>query len=126
MQLNIFTHKPYCNLFIAVFNAVEHFVPVGQIGFARVYAKLAANNIGKVIFFKHNRRFIKHGNSHIFNNAIGLYIAEKGNFLEYIIFKRLVAAQHYNIRVNAHALQFLNRVLGRLGFMLIRPAQERH
>ena len=63
---------------------------------------------------------------HIFNDAIGLYIAEKRNFFKNAFFKRFIAAQNYNIGVDAHALQFLHRMLGRLGFMLVRAPQERH
>ena len=37
--------------FVAVFDAVEHLVPFGQIAARRVDAKLAADNLGKAAAF---------------------------------------------------------------------------
>ena len=41
-------------------------------------------------------------------------------------FQRLIAAQNDDIRLDAHALQFLDRVLCGLGLMLVGATEERH
>ena len=40
--------------------------------------------------------------------------------------QRLVAAQHDDVRVDAHALQLLDGVLGGLGLVLVGATEERH
>ena len=77
--------------------------------------ELAADYIRKMRFFKHKRCFIKHGERHIFYNAIGLYVAEVCNLAEYaLVLYRLVATENKYIRIYPGALQFLYGVLRRL------------
>ena len=75
---------------------------------------------------QHQRRLIEHRQGAVFQHAVGLYVAEQGDFLEDALLQRLVAAQDDDIRADAHALQLLDRVLGGLGLVLLGAVQVRH
>ena len=62
----------------------------------------------------------------ITQSGLGLDVAEHGDLAENLFFQRLVAAQHDDIRRDAHALQLLDRVLGRLGLVFVAAPQEGH
>ena len=79
---------------------------------------------GKILILEHQRRLIENGQRAIFDHTVGLDVAEHGDLAEDLRLERLVAAQHDDIRRDAHALQFLDRVLGGLGFVLVAAAQE--
>ena len=76
VQRNVFADKTDGNALFAVVNFTEHIVPVAHVDVGRVDSELAADDGGKVAFFKHYRRFIKHGKRKVFNNAVGLNVAE--------------------------------------------------
>ena len=114
VKLNIFAHKTDIYGFVAVNYAVNHLFPFRKIKIRRVDIKLAAYDFRKTVFFKHKRSFIKHRHGDIFNYTFRLYVAEKGNFFEDGGLQRGVAAKHYHIGVNSHALQLLDGMLGGL------------
>ena len=113
VQLNIFAHKRNIRILLPFMYAVYHFAPFVKLCRRSVYAQFAAHNGGKVRFFK-QRRFVKAGQRDVFYYTVRLNVAEKGYLFEYGIFKRFVAAQHYYVRVYAHALQLLYGVLSGL------------
>ena len=114
------------NFFFAVFDTVHHILPFGKVALRSVYAELAADYRGEICFFEHQRCFIKIGKSDIFYYAVGLYIAEKRDFLEDGILKRFITTQNNDIRVDTHSAKLLYRVLCRLRLMLVRAAKKRH
>ena len=68
-------------------------------------------------------------NPNIFKNTIRFYIAKQRYFTKNRCFQRLITAQHNDIGMNPHALQFFYRMLRRLCFVLLRAVQirnERH
>lgn len=77
--------------------------------------------------FKHERRFIQHRDRHVLDDAVALHIAEVCDLAEdVLVLDRLVAAQHDDVRGNAHGLQLLDGVLRRLGLVLARGLEIRH
>ena len=98
----------------AVFDALHHFRPFRKVAAGGINAELSANDLGKVCLLQHQRRLIKAGQRDIFDDAVGLYIAEHGDFFENGFLQRLVAAQNDEIGVDAHALQLLDGMLCRL------------
>ena len=104
----------------------HHLRPLGQVRFPGLNAQLSAYHCGKIGFFQHEGRFVEIGQGQIFDDAVRLYIAEHGDLLEYGLIQRYVAPEHDDIRGYAHALEFLDRMLGRLCLVLFGAFQERH
>ena len=124
MQLHIFAHQANGDLTVAPVNPVEHGVPVAQVDVRGLNAQLPADNGRKIALFQHDGSFIQLRQGDVFNHAVGLHVAEHGNLLENGILQRLIAAQDDDVRLHAHALQFLYRMLSGLGLVFVRAAQE--
>ena len=124
VQLYILADKPDGHGLRAIADALQHIVPVAHVDRGRVDAQLTADNRGEIALFQHDGRFIQHGQGDVLNHAVRLDIAEHRNFAENLGFKRLVAAENNDVRVDAHALQFLDRVLRGFGLVLVRAAEE--
>ena len=108
VQLHVFAHEADRHAVRAVADALEHGVPLGHIRRGRVDVQLTADDLGKAVLFEHDRCLIQHGDGHVFDHAVGLDVAEQGDFAEDGLLERLIAAQHDDVRGNAHALQLLD------------------
>ena len=112
MQLHIFADKRDANRFCAAVDFLYKLLPLAEIAALCVNIELAAHNVGKSRFLKHERSFVQYGNGHVFDNAVRLNIAEMSNFFEYaLILNMLIAAQNDDVRRNSHSLKLLDRVL---------------
>ena len=119
MKLHIFADKGNGDVLRTVVNALQHFVPFRKIDFGRVNAEFAAYDRREIALFKHDRRFVEDGERDVLDHAVRFYVAEHGNLLENRFLERFVTAQNNDIRLDAHPLQFLDGVLGRLGLVLV-------
>ena len=126
MELHVFPYQSNTNMIWSFFDAFDGFLPFCQIGSRYFQSQFSANDGRKIGFLQHQRCFIQYGQCSVFNDAIGSYITEHGNFLENGFFQRFIAAQYNNIWMNPHSLQFFYRMLSRFRFMFIRTTQERH
>ena len=126
VQLHVFAHEADRHAVRAAADALEHGIPLGHIRRGRVDVQLTADDLGKAVLFEHDRCLIQHGDGHVFDHAVGLDVAEQGDFAEDGLLERLIAAQHDDVRGNAHALQLLDRVLRGLGLVLLAAVQIRH
>ena len=126
VQLHILAHQPDLHHMLARLDALDHLRPLGQLRLGRVDMQLTADDLGKRRLFQHQRRFVEVGQGDVFNYTVGLDVAEHRDLLENGGLQRLIAAQHDDIGIDAHALQLLHGMLGGLGFVLVRAAQERH
>ena len=127
VQGDVFPHK--ADLHTVGAGAVHPFHqlrPLCQVRVGDLQAQLPADHRGKVGALQHQRGFIKIGQGEVFNHAVGLDVAEQGNLLENRVLQRLVTAEDDEIRVNAHALEFLDRMLRRLGLVFLRAVQPGH
>ncbi len=124
VQLHVFADQTDRHVARAVLDALDHLRPLGQVGRGQVKTELAAHDGGEIRFFQHQRRFVQAGQGDVFNHAVRLHVAEQRDFAEDGRFQRLVAAQHDDVRVDAHALQLLYGMLRGLGLMLVRATQE--
>ena len=59
-------------------------------------------------------------------HAITIHITEIGNLFQDSIIQMFLGSQHKNIRLDSYALQFLHRMLGRLGLQFSRSFQIGH
>ena len=127
MQLRIFADERDGHALRAAVDAADHFLPLGKIRLRLAETELAADGVAHVRLFKHERRFIQHRDRHVLDDAVALHIAEVCDLAEdVLVLDRLVAAQHDDVRGNAHALQLLDGVLRRLGLVLARGLEIRH
>ena len=111
---HIFAHQSDMHLLFRVLHAMHHLRPLMHIRGGCLYAQLPADDGGEIGFFQHEGRLIQVGQSDVFYDAVGFYIAEEGYLPEDGFFQRLIAPQNNDIRADAHALQLLDGMLGRL------------
>ena len=126
MELDIFADKSDFDFLFAVLDAVDKLRPLVEIRLGSVYIQLAADDGREVRLLEHQRSFVEIRQGDVLDNAVGLDVAEERYLLEDSLLKRLVTAQDDYVRVDAHALQLLDRVLSGLRFMLVRSTQKRH
>ena len=126
VQRDVFSHQSDADVFLRRPATLDHVRPIAQVGRRRVDAQFAADHLGEAGAFQHQRRFIQIRQRSVFDHAVRADVAEQRNLAVDGFLQRLVAAQDDDVRVDAHALQFLDRMLRGLGLMLVRAAQERH
>ena len=126
VKLYVFAHQADPDRALQALDPRNQCGPLSQIRLRRREAQLPANHPGETRLLQHQRRLIEHRQGAVFQHAVGLYVAEQGDFLEDALLQRLVAAQDDDIRADAHALQLLDRVLGGLGLVLLGAVQVRH
>ena len=107
-------------------NPLYQFGPAGELRGFGPEAQFPADDEGKVLLLQHQRRFVQHRQRPVLDHAVGLDIAEHGDLSEDLLLQRFVAAQDDDVRADPHPLQFLDRVLGRLGLVLVAAPQEGH
>ena len=127
MQFCIFADQPDLHTVVpGPADAFHHLPPFPEVRFRRLQAQLPADDIGKAGLLQHERRLIKDGQSPVLDHAVLLHIAEHGDLLHDGGIDRGIAAQDDEIRVDPHPLQLLDRMLGRLGFVLTGSLQIGH
>ena len=126
VQLHIFSHQADGDLPIQMADPLHHGLPLPQLRRPGPKPQLPADDQGKILFLQHQRRLVEDGQGSVFDDAVGLYVAEHGDLPENRGLQRLVAAQHDNVRRDAHALQLLHGMLGGLGLVLVAAPQEGH
>lgn len=79
--------------------------------------KRAADDAIQPVFMKHGDRFIKVGQSGVFNDAVGGNIAEESDFIADSVTNGFICPHDDDVGGDAEGLQFFDGMLGRLGFM---------
>ena len=126
VQLDILAHQCDGAGLAAGGDAADQLLPLSQIARRGLQVQLAGHNIGKPCGFQHQRALVKARHRQVFNHAVGAHIAEHADLALDVIADRAVGTQHNHIGGNAHALQLLAGVLGRLGLVLIRAGNVGH
>ena len=112
VELNVLSDYAYRHLAVAGLDALYHCPPLREVRLRRRYPKLTAHDLREPCLLKHERCFVQTWYGPVFDNAVGLYIAEQCDFSEYALVPyRLIAAKYYDVRVYAHALKLLDGVL---------------
>ena len=126
VELNIFAHQTDGDGFAPVVDPLHQCLPLLQLRLRGGDPQLPADDTGKVLFFQHQGSLVQVGQGDVFNDAVGLDIAEQADFLEDAVLQGLVAAQNHDVRLDTHALQLPDGVLGGLGFVLVGATEEGH
>ena len=114
MQLHIFAAQRDPDLFFAGMHPVQHLLPLGHVDRAGGEVQDIAHDRGKVALFQHHGRLVQHGDSQVLDAALRAHVAEHGDLFADAVGHGRVHARHDNIGENAHALQFLDGMLGGL------------
>ena len=126
MQLHVFSDQADGDAFFKMVNALHQCLPLIQNRLRCLQPQLPAHDAGEVLLLQHQRRLVQVGERDIFDDAVRLYVAEQADFLENAVLQRLVTAQNHDVRLDAHALQLPDGVLGGLGLVLVGAPQEGH
>lgn len=94
VKLDIFSHKTDGYVLVRTLDALHHLLPFRQLRRRGLQPQLPTDHRGKLDFSQHQRRFVQARQRDIFNDAVGLYVAEQGDLLENRGLQRLIAAQH--------------------------------
>ena len=126
VKLDILADEADLHVLFAAAHAIQHLVPFLEVRLRQVELQLAADDFGEIVALQHDRRFIKRLNRKILDDAIGLDIAKQRDLPLEVFIHRTIHADHDHVRCNAGGLQFFDRMLRRLGFVLIRAGEIRH
>jgi hypothetical protein len=100
--------------------------PVAEIRLGCIDAELPAHDARKAALLEHDGRLVEHREGKVLDDAVLLHVAEEGDLAPDVFVQRLVAAQHDDVRVHAHGLEFLDRVLRGLALVLARALEVGH
>ena len=118
MQLHVLPHQADLYGVVLVADTLHHFDPVLQVRLRGVNMQFPADNSGKVGLLQHEGRGVEDWKGDVFDDAVRFHVAEVGDLGENgSVGDLLVHPQHDDVRVDSHALQFLDAVLRGLGFV---------
>ena len=127
VQLHILAHQadPYALRLVA--DPLHQFLPVLQCRRGGFQSQFPAGHRGKARLLQHQRRGVQRGQGRVLDHAVVLDVAEMRDLgKDRRVRNLLVRTQHDDVRGNAHALQLLDAVLGRLGLVLPAGLQVGH
>ena len=101
---------------------LHHGFPFRKIRLRHIQVQFPADHGREMRFLQHQWRLIQVRQCNILDHTIRPDIAEQSNLVKDGFFQRSVATQYDDIRVDAHPLQLLHRMLRGLGLMFIGPA----
>ncbi len=126
LQLDVFPDERDGDLTPGGLDLLHHRLPLPEVGRGAGEPKPAADRLGETRTLQHQRRLIEAVQRAVFDHAVGPHVAEQGDLLKDRALQRLVTAQDDDVRVDAHALQFLDGVLGGLGLVLVGAGEIGH
>ena len=88
--------------------------------------QLLHHHIVQTVGVQHQRALVEARHGQVLDDALRLDVAEGADLAADIAAHAAVCAQDDDVGAYAHALQLLDRVLGRLGFVFVRAGDVRH
>ena len=113
MKTDIFADDCDCHFMFGMGDRLYKVLPVRKINRSFRKIQLTAYNRREILFFQHQRCFIKIRYGCILNDTIRFDIAEKRNLCLHIFGDMPVASCHDEIGPHPEILQLLDGVLGR-------------
>ena len=126
VELHVLAAERDFHVLLPRMNARKHRLPLRHIDLFGIEMEDLADDGGKIALFKHHGRLVQHGNGEILDAALGRNVAEHCDLLADALRHGRVDARHDDIGENAHSLQFLDGVLGRLTLELAGAGNIRH
>ena len=123
VQSHIFSYNGDPGMPAGMMDPLYHFLPGGQAGHFSGQPQFPADHGIQTVPMQHQRCLIETVHGVVFDDAVLFHVAEQGDFIFDALFQRTVHPGHDQIRMNAQGLQFLDGMLGGLGFVFIGSAQ---
>ena len=111
MQLHILAHDGDARGSALLMDAGDHALPLRQIRLGYLDTQRPAGHPVQAVVVQHQGGGVKAGQGQVFDHAVGLYIAKQGDLFGDTGAERLISPGNDDIRGDAHALQFLHRML---------------
>ena len=115
VQLNVLADKTDPDNALAVLDALDHMLPVREVGLAALDIELAADDVREMRLFEHERSLIEHGKREVLDYTVAAHVAEARDFFKDTrVGNRLVGAENDHVGSDTQALQLLDAVLSGL------------
>ena len=124
MELGVLTDNRYDHLAGSGLDSLHQLFPFPEVGGLCLQPQCLAHRLIQPFSMQHERCFVEAGQREVFDDAIGLNIAEEGDLFPHVVIEGPVGAGHDDARRNAHGAQLFHGVLSGLGLMLPSPAQK--
>ena len=126
VELDVLAHQRDGAGLAAGDDAAHHLLPLGQVGGGHVQLELFHHHVVQTIGVQHQRALVQAGHGQVLDDALRLDVAEGADLAADVGAHAAVGAQDDDVRVDAHTLQLLDRVLGRLGLVLVGAGDVGH
>ena len=129
VQADVFADERDAHMTVHAVDLVDQRAPLGHVRFTAVKVQLAAHHAAKALVLKQQRHLVERGRRCVLDDAVGLHVAEERNLAADVVCDGLIRAHDENVRLDALAQEFLDRVLRGLALELAAAGDghdERH
>ena len=126
LECHILAHQTDGHILVRIVLTLGHCSPLGQIRLTVFQTQVVADAVGQSLVLQHHGNFIQRRRSHILNNIFFPDVAEHTDLPLHILRNFQLGTANDHVRLDADGQQFLDGVLGRLGFQLVGAGNVRH
>ena len=119
VEFHVLAYQGDVHFFVSGKDAAHHGFPVVHVAGAVVQSQFFQGNAVQSFFLEQERHFVNALGGKVVNDCIRFHVAEEGDFPFHIVRQFFHCAAYDNVRLNADGAQFLDGVLGGLGFQFI-------
>src|ERR1017187_9476094 len=123
---HVLAHEADGHLVLRVFQAVQHGGPAGQVARAGVQPQQPQGDFVHSLRRERDGHFVHRFDVARRDHRPQVHVAEERDLLLHLLRDKPLRAAQQDIRLNANGAQFLDAVLGGLGFHLLRRGDPRH
>ncbi len=125
-EIDIFANEGDIHFVLRVFQRIDQLVPHGKVGRLGQNAQLVADDFIQHLVMQHRGNLVNAVGIQRGDHRFRLHIGKQRNFRALIRRQRPIGTAQQNVRLNADLPQFLDRMLGRLGFEFARRRNPGH
>ena len=119
VEFDVFADEGDVDGLISGKDAGNHGFPVFHVARAVVKAEFFEGDAVEAFVSQHKRYFIDAGCGEVVDDCIWFYVAEEGDLSLHVFRECLDGAAYDDVRLDADGAEFLDGVLGRLGFQFV-------
>ena len=120
MEFHVLAYQGDVHGLVGGEDAVHHGFPVFHVAGAVVQSQFFQGNAVKAFFLQEEGYFVNALGSEVVDDSIRFHVAEEGDFPFHVVREGLHGAAYDDVRLDADGAQFLDGVLGGLGFQFVR------
>ena len=119
VQLDVLADQRDGHFALRVLEALDQLDPVLQVGLALLELERLTDLVGEALALEHQRHLIQRLCVEVLDDVLRRHVAELRQLSPHVVRHGIVAAADEHVRLDAHGLQRLDRVLRRLGLELL-------